>query len=304
MTTLSNLSDVGDLSGATDDDYLGFDEASGLWIPKNITFEEYSFTAEYPEGDNGWVYFDDMSVACEHIQNIASMPSNDDAKVHEFTVTAGMLVGITGGEPWVPVPALKVTASFEVLMSATRACRMSVSVNGVQQSYSTNSVTTARRRLAVAATVDVEVGDVVAIHAWRTTGEVTETYDLVRVAAASTIALWPNGDLDGRSMMIFSPDMGVVASSWVDTAPSGELATIAGTTSSPTDIVRQNGAASFSATTSSLHVWALRSLELGAFRVRLREGATTISTDGDPYLFRTLQIEEARFDYVAIPEPA
>jgi len=303
MTTLSNLSDVGDLSAATDDSYLGFDEASGLWVPKEISFREFSFTAEYPEGDNGWVYFNDVSVACGHIQNIASMPSNDDAKVYEFTVTSGMLVDVTGDEPWDVASALKVTASYEVLFTATRTCRMSIAVNGVQQSYASSSVTTARRRLAYAATVNVEVGDVVAVHAWRTAGDGSETYDLVRVAAAPTIGSWPDGDLDGRSMLIYAPDMTVKKSSWVQTAPAGESATITGTTSSPFQVVRQNGASAYTNSLSTFHAWGLRAFDLGVANVRIQNDSTVISSTGDPYLFRTLQVEEVAFHYFLVLEP-
>ena len=304
MTTLSNLSDVGDLSAATDDSYLGFDEASGLWVPKEISFREFSFTAEYPEGDNGWVHFDDVSVACEHIENIASMPSNDDAKVYEFTVTSGMLVDVTGGEPWSAQSALKISMSFEVLFTATRSCRISLSVNGVQQSYQAVSTTSSQRRMACAATINVEVGDVVAVHAWRSTGEASETHNLVRVAAAPTIGSWPDGDLDGRSILIYAPDMTVKASSWVQVAPAGESAIISGTTASPLNVVRQNGASAYSATTAILHTWGLRGFDLGVANVRIQNDGATNTATGDPYLFRTLQVEEVAFFYFLVVEPA
>jgi len=307
---LGDLEDV-DTTGAVDLDRLVLDGGSGLWKPKPL-LEWCEFTVAYPEGDNGWVAFEEFDpvVAVDHVENTTSTPSGNNARVWEFTVTEAMAATLTVLEgPYDGAVGMRISASLETAgFSTTRTTRTSVTVNGEQRSFQSQGVLTSRRRVAVAHTVQCQVGDVVALHVWLTTADATPL-NLVLAAAAPVFMGFPDGVDDIAMCVDGSPSL---PADYVDTPPAGVTAGMTGSTASSLRLswVRSNGASSTSPSTTSLRAWALDpgsvvppALWPLSYASSLLETTIAVTSTGDPYLFTTYQLPSYGLWVAVLPTP-
>ena len=179
-TSLSDLSDVGDLSGASDNDYLGYDQTSELWVPMAPpaapagSFVQSTGTLTYPAGDNGWVYVDDASASPyvqDHIQNTTAIPAADAALLTTFTVTSAMLnVGGTSGLDRPYKLGLWVVLSGVPDVATASVTRVHAEIGGTDVGSSVGTIFSNRVRVAHAIWVPCQADDVIRLHAWKASG--------------------------------------------------------------------------------------------------------------------------------------
>lgn len=308
MPSLEDLTDVGDLSGAIAGDRLTYDDGSGLWVPATPAgpeLVEYDVSVTYPAGDNGWTLVDELSptVPATYVGSDTSTPAADAALVYEFTATSAMLASATGPAPEGVATGMRLSLSFVTAFTANRTVRVSVTVNGNEVAYDSNGRLANRVRVGQALGFPCSDGDVVKVHVWVTSG--TDSITLVLVAGAPVLIGAPDVRAAG-SIIVGRSEASAFSGSQLVTAPSGVAVSLTGSTSIITEWgwVRSNGETSYSNNTSTLGAWALLSAPR---RWLMQYYGTADGVDntaaGDPYLFRTRQVDTLQFLALVLADP-
>ena len=306
MTSLSDLTDVGDLSGASNDDYLAYDNASSLWVPRTPPASGGSWVANtgtltYPAGDNGWVYVsDDRSAPIEarHIESTATVPAANAALIHDFTVTSAMVAvaGTSGLDHPINV-GLQVNLSGTVAnQSGLITWRTALVIGGTTRHYIGGTVANGTSRTTRTMMCPVAVDDTVEIHSWITNSNADGIDVELTLAAPIVQGFNAYPDTQDGDVLLFWSDVDPSQSA-LATAPSGVDMDPVGDTSWDVryNLQRGNAAgeiATFVSTVSlTAGLWSLRLPYSGATdglgQPWVREGRTSSSSAaGDPLLYR------------------
>lgn len=310
MTALEDLTDVGNLSGADDGDYLAYDQTSGLWIPQvppasggsSAEWVHNQGTLTYPAGDNGWVHVSDDRAApleARHIELINTTPAADAALIHSFEVTSAMVaVGGTAGLEYPANIGLQVNLSaVPVNLSGFITWRTTLVVDGVDRHYITGSVSTGTERTVRSMMCSVAVGETVEIHSWLTNDTNADGMDILLTLAAPIVQgfNYEPATANGDVLSFWATDDPGQAA--VATSPDGITMEAVGVTSWPVRYSGQRGATpgsifSFSSgPTTRGGLWSLLVPFSGAGdgigQPWVREGVTNNnSSSGDPLLLR------------------
>ena len=232
MTSLENLTDVGDLSGASDGDYLGHDDTSGLWVPMAppaagaADWVANTGTLTYPAGDNGWTYVNDATgapIEARHIQATTSIPAEDAALIDTINVTSAMVNVGTSGLTYPPNIGLSVVISGRpVNGTGFVGWRMALERNGVMEQYrSTNVNANTVDRVAADMRCTAEDGDIIKVHSWLQDDLEANGVDFDVIVATPIVIGFniPPSSEDGDIMLLWLPT--VPSYQQVQTAPDG-----------------------------------------------------------------------------------
>ena len=307
MTALEDLTDVGDLSGAADGDYLAYDQTSGLWIPQTppdpgsgsgAEWVRNQGTLTYPSGDNGWTYVADersSPVQARHVQNTTSIPSGDNALVKTVNVTSAMVnVGGTAGLQYPITTGLKFSISgIPVNHTGSMVWRMALERNGTQVAYQSYTLFSTRARAAQSLTCDAADGDTIKVHSWITSDANGDGLDLELFTAAPLTTGFnvPANDTGGNLLWVWLPT--VPTFQLVETGPEGVDVEVSGTATPTTNHRLQSGTTAGSTTTDNVNrvlfgIMVPHGTNGTPYYNPLAANATSIEA-GDPYVFRAHQ---------------
>jgi hypothetical protein len=319
-TSLSDLNDVGDLSGASDDDYLGYDNTSGLWVPMappaagGADWVANTGTLTYPAGDNGWTYVNDMRsepFEARHAENTSSIPSDDNALIDTINVTSAMVdIGGQSGLAYPITGGLSINLSALVVNgSGFISWRHAVERNGVLQQYRDQFVS-ASGAVRVVANLKTPAadGDTIKVHSWleNTTGADGLDFTVILGAPITLGFNVPGSSEDGDIMFVWLPT--VPGHQQVETGPDGLDMSVSGSTSPGIQHRYQSGvnAGNLVENVSTNRVLFGLRLPHGTIGTPTHgtSAAGSSTSAGDPMLLRTQQFTSYGFWTLQVPVPS